>query len=173
MKKLIALLLATLGLAGAVQANTGGIEWDKFPKDKMSDMASLQHGAKLFVNYCLNCHAAAYMRYNRMHDIGLTDADIKNNLLFAANSQLVAAAAELGQSLGVSPARLLDALTVCSGGSKAAMHAHRIGGIEAFANLAAPFLRKDTAAAIEAAGEKGLGLGLLGSVVESGPLGLT
>ncbi|MFG6490157.1 cytochrome c1 [Roseateles sp. BYS78W] len=85
MKKLIALLLATLGLAGAVQANTGGIEWDKFPKDKMSDMASLQHGAKLFVNYCLNCHAAAYMRYNRMHDIGLTDADIKNNLLFAAD----------------------------------------------------------------------------------------
>jgi len=85
MKKLIALLLATLGLAGAVQANTGGIEWDKFPKDKMSDMASLQHGAKLFVNYCLNCHAAAYMRYNRMRDIGLTDADIKNNLLFAAD----------------------------------------------------------------------------------------
>ena len=46
-----------------------------------------------------------------------------NNLLFAANSQLVAAAAELGRSLGVSPARLLDALTVCSGGSKASMHA--------------------------------------------------
>ncbi|MCE4557167.1 cytochrome c1 [Roseateles cellulosilyticus] len=84
MKKLIALLLATLGFAGAVQANTGGIEWDKFPKDKMSDMASLQHGAKIFVNYCLNCHSAAYMRYNRMRDIGLTEVDIKNNLLFAA-----------------------------------------------------------------------------------------
>ena len=85
MKKLIALLLATLGLAGAVQANTGGMEWDKFPKEKMSDMAALQHGAKLFVNYCLNCHSAAYMRYNRMRDIGLTEADIKNNLLFAAD----------------------------------------------------------------------------------------
>ena len=73
MKKLIALLLATLGLVGAAQANTGGIEWDKFPKEKMSDMAALQHGAKLFVNYCLNCHSAAYMRYNRMRDIGLSE----------------------------------------------------------------------------------------------------
>jgi len=85
MKKLIALLLASLGLVGAAQASSGGIEWDKFPKEKMSDMASLQHGAKLFVNYCLNCHAAAFMRYNRMRDIGLSEADIKNNLLFAAD----------------------------------------------------------------------------------------
>ncbi len=84
MKKLIALLLATLGWAGVVQANTGGPEWDKFPKEKMSDMAALQNGAKLFVNYCLNCHSAAYMRYNRMRDIGLSETDIKNNLLFAA-----------------------------------------------------------------------------------------
>ena len=85
MKKLIALLLASLGLVGAVQANTGGIEWDKFPKEKMSDMAALQNGAKLFVNYCLNCHSAAYMRYNRMRDIGLSEVEIKNNLLFAAD----------------------------------------------------------------------------------------
>ncbi len=84
MKKLIAILLASLSLAGAAHASSGGIEWDKFPKEKMSDMAALQHGAKLFVNYCLNCHSAAYMRYNRMRDIGLSEADIKNNLLFAA-----------------------------------------------------------------------------------------
>ena len=49
----------------------------------------------------------------------------------------------------------------------------RIGGIETFAELAAPFLRKDTAAVLEAAVEKGIGLGLLGTVVESGPLDLT
>ncbi len=85
MKKLIAILLASLGLVGAAQAATGGMEWDKFPKEKMSDMAALQNGAKLFVNYCLNCHSAAYMRYNRMRDIGLSEADIKNNLLFAAD----------------------------------------------------------------------------------------
>ncbi|PTT91533.1 cytochrome c1, partial [Pelomonas sp. HMWF004] len=85
MKKLIAILLATLGFLGNAQAAGGGIEWDKFPKEKMSDMAALQSGAKLFVNYCLNCHAAAYMRYNRMRDIGLSEAEIKNNLLFAAD----------------------------------------------------------------------------------------
>lgn len=85
MKKLIAILLATLGLVGAAQASSGGIEWDKFPKEKMSDTAALQRGAKLFVNYCLNCHSAASMRYNRMRDLGLTDVEIKNNLLFAAD----------------------------------------------------------------------------------------
>jgi len=85
MKKLIAILLATLGFVGSAQAAGGGIEWDRFPEEKMEDIAALQNGAKLFVNYCLNCHSAAYMRYNRMRDIGLTEADIKNNLLFAAD----------------------------------------------------------------------------------------
>jgi cytochrome c1 len=37
---------------------------------------------KLFVNYCLNCHSAAFMRFNRLKDIGLTDQQIKDNLLF-------------------------------------------------------------------------------------------
>lgn len=46
------------------------------------DLASLQNGAKLFVNYCLNCHTAGYMRYNRLHDLGLTDTQIKDNLIF-------------------------------------------------------------------------------------------
>jgi ubiquinol-cytochrome c reductase cytochrome c1 subunit len=45
--------------------------------------ASLQHGAKLFVNHCLNCHSAAYMRYNRMRDIGLSEVEIKKYLMFA------------------------------------------------------------------------------------------
>lgn len=48
-----------------------------------NDHASLQRGAKNFVNYCLNCHSAKYMRYNRLKDIGLTDKQIKDNLLFA------------------------------------------------------------------------------------------
>jgi ubiquinol-cytochrome c reductase cytochrome c1 subunit len=46
-------------------------------------VAALQNGAKLFVNYCLNCHSAAYMRYNRMLDISLTKEQIEKNLLFA------------------------------------------------------------------------------------------
>ncbi len=45
---------------------------------------SLQRGAKYFVNYCLNCHSAAYMRYNRLTDIGLTESQIKDNLMFAS-----------------------------------------------------------------------------------------
>jgi len=85
MKKLIATLLIGLGLISGAQASSGGIEWDKFPKDKMQDVAALQNGAKLFVNYCLNCHAAAFMRYNRMRDLGLTEAQIKSNLMFAAD----------------------------------------------------------------------------------------
>jgi len=47
--------------------------------------ASLQRGARNFVNYCLNCHSAQYMRYSRMTDIGLTDALIKDNLMFATD----------------------------------------------------------------------------------------
>ena len=83
MKKIVLSLLMSIGLVTGAAAAGGGYAWDKFPVEKMSDMAALQHGAKLFVNYCLNCHSANYMRYNRLRDIGLTDAEIKKNLLFA------------------------------------------------------------------------------------------
>ncbi len=82
MKKLILSLLAALALAGAAQANTEGPAWDKFPTQRLTDLAALQRGAKLFSNYCLNCHQAAFMRYNRLRDIGLTDEQIKDNLIF-------------------------------------------------------------------------------------------
>ena len=88
MKKFFRFLLISLALGSGLVASAAadeGYAWDKFPTDKLSDVASLQHGAKLFVNYCLNCHSAAYMRYNRLHDIGLTDAQIKKNLLFATD----------------------------------------------------------------------------------------
>jgi ubiquinol-cytochrome c reductase cytochrome c1 subunit len=82
MKKLILSLLAALSFAGPVFASSEGPPWDRFPKERITDMAALQNGAKLFVNYCLNCHAASYMRFNRMRDIGLTDEQIKQNLVF-------------------------------------------------------------------------------------------
>jgi ubiquinol-cytochrome c reductase cytochrome c1 subunit len=47
-----------------------------------ADHASLQRGAKTFINSCLNCHSANYMRYNRLKDIGLSEKQIKDNLLF-------------------------------------------------------------------------------------------
>ncbi len=79
------LALSLLLLAGATQANEGGLAWDKFPVEKLTDDASLQHGAKLFVNYCMNCHSAAYLRYNRLQDIGLNDEQIKANLVFGGD----------------------------------------------------------------------------------------
>ncbi len=82
MKKLLLTLLTLLTLGGTAYAAGGGAPWDKFPKERVTDLAALQNGAKLFVNYCLNCHSASFMRYNRMRDIGLTDEQIKNNLIF-------------------------------------------------------------------------------------------
>lgn len=85
MKKLIFILLVSLGLSSGAVAAGGGVAWDKFPQGKVTDMAALQNGAKLFVNYCLNCHSASFMRYNRLRDIGLTEDQIKNNLMFATD----------------------------------------------------------------------------------------
>jgi ubiquinol-cytochrome c reductase cytochrome c1 subunit len=82
MKKLILLLLACLSLLGTARAAGGGYPWDTFPKERVTDLAALQNGAKLFANYCLNCHEAAFMRYNRMRDIGLSEQQIKDNLVF-------------------------------------------------------------------------------------------
>lgn len=49
------------------------------------DAISIQRGARVFVNYCLNCHAATAMRYNRLTDLGLTEQQIKENLLFTGD----------------------------------------------------------------------------------------
>ena len=84
MKKLLLSLILSLGFVTSAQAASAGIQWDKAP-NMLNDKASLQNGAKLFVNYCLNCHSAAYMRYNRLQDIGLTEKQIKENLLFTTD----------------------------------------------------------------------------------------
>ena len=85
MKKTLLALFATLALAGGAFASEGGeVHWDKAP-DNLNDLSSLQNGAKLFVNYCLNCHSAAYMRYNRLRDIGLSEQQIKDNLLVSTD----------------------------------------------------------------------------------------
>ena len=82
MKKILASLLAAFALVTGAQAAGGALVLDKFPKERVSDLAALQNGAKLFVNYCLHCHSAAFMRFNRLADIGLTEQQIKDNLLF-------------------------------------------------------------------------------------------
>jgi ubiquinol-cytochrome c reductase cytochrome c1 subunit len=88
MKKLTISLLAlvvSFGFAAGATASSEGIAWDKFPETKTTDVAALQNGAQIFVNYCLNCHAASYMRYNRLRDIGVTEEQIKKNLMFATD----------------------------------------------------------------------------------------
>ena len=83
MKKLILALIVSL-LPGLSFANEGGPELDHVRVD-LQDQASLQRGAKMFVNYCLSCHSANYARYNRMgKDLGLTDEQVKENLMFAS-----------------------------------------------------------------------------------------
>src|SRR5262249_49842497 len=87
MKRIFIRLLAVGALLGSVTvwAAEGGALLDRFPKERITEVAALQNGAKLFVNYCLNCHAAAAMRYNRLTDpaVDLTEDQIKANLLFA------------------------------------------------------------------------------------------
>jgi len=68
-----------------VMASAEGIHLDKVEVD-LADKASLQRGAKTFINYCLSCHQAAYMRYNRMaKDLGMTEEQVKQNLMFASD----------------------------------------------------------------------------------------
>ena len=50
-----------------------------------TDAESLQRGARLFVNHCLNCHSAQYMRYNKLVDLSLTEDQIKQNLMFTTD----------------------------------------------------------------------------------------
>jgi ubiquinol-cytochrome c reductase cytochrome c1 subunit len=84
MKKILLTLIAALSLATGAVAAEQGIAWDKAP-GSTNDLSSLQNGARLFVNYCLNCHSAAFMRFNRMRDIGLSEQQIKDNLLFTTD----------------------------------------------------------------------------------------
>ena len=75
----IALLVAS-GVACAVE--TGEVRLVPAPVNRLDD-ESLQRGARNFVNYCLNCHSARYMRYNRLTDLGLDVSMIQDNLMFA------------------------------------------------------------------------------------------
>jgi ubiquinol-cytochrome c reductase cytochrome c1 subunit len=79
---LAALIVATSG--AALAAGGPDIRMEPAPIDRL-DLASQQRGARIFVNYCLNCHTAKYMRYNRLTDLGLTEAQIRDNLMFASD----------------------------------------------------------------------------------------
>jgi len=75
-------LLLILALAAPLAvAQEESVRLDTAPIDPR-DVASLQAGARTFVNYCLNCHSAGMMRYHKLLDLGLSEQQIKDNLLF-------------------------------------------------------------------------------------------
>jgi ubiquinol-cytochrome c reductase cytochrome c1 subunit len=76
--------LAMLALSGVPALSSaqhdGGYE---DPHNDVSDTQSLQRGARYFVNYCLGCHSAQYVRYNRVaEDLGISEEELTENLLF-------------------------------------------------------------------------------------------
>ena len=88
-------------------ASEGGYRLDHAPIDP-TDQLSLQAGARTFVNYCLNCHGAQFMRYNRLTDLGLTEAQIRDNLILTdakvGDTMKVALSAKDGKAMfGAAP----------------------------------------------------------------------
>lgn len=103
MKKfLLALLFAPI----TAFATGAALHLDKAP-DVQGDQAALQSGAKTFVNYCLNCHGASYVRYNRLTELGLTEQQVKETLMFADKigepMRVAARPAEQKQWFGATP----------------------------------------------------------------------
>ena len=83
MKKLIVASILALVPLFALASGSGHL--DDADLD-MGDQASLQRGAKYFVNYCLSCHSAKYQRYNRTaRDLGLSEDEVKENLMFTTD----------------------------------------------------------------------------------------
>jgi ubiquinol-cytochrome c reductase cytochrome c1 subunit len=79
------LVLAAAGAAGPALASGGAdLRMEPAHINRLS-AESLQRGARNFTNYCLNCHSARFMRYNRLTDLGLSEAMIQDNLMFASD----------------------------------------------------------------------------------------
>ena len=86
MRKLITALLLAVA-PSLVLAAGGGVQLDHADID-VSNKEAIQRGAKTFANYCLSCHSASYMRYNRIGaDADMTDQQIKDNLIFTRNKK--------------------------------------------------------------------------------------
>jgi ubiquinol-cytochrome c reductase cytochrome c1 subunit len=78
------LTLAAWLLTATAQASSGSPLADKAGVD-VGNVASLQRGARNFVNYCMGCHSAQYVRYNRLaQDLQIDDQQLVDNLMFAA-----------------------------------------------------------------------------------------
>ena len=84
-----------------------GLQLEKAP-DVQGDRAALQNGVKLFVNHCLSCHGASFVRYQRLTELGLTEQQVIDNLMFTADKigepmRIAARPAEQRQWFGIVP----------------------------------------------------------------------
>lgn len=76
-------LSAVVAVLACLSAYAQEPKLDSWPTERATDLVALQSGARTFVNYCLNCHSATLMRWNRLSDIGLDEKQIKANLIFS------------------------------------------------------------------------------------------
>jgi ubiquinol-cytochrome c reductase cytochrome c1 subunit len=108
MNRFTTLLVAVaFGVAAGTAAATGGsgVRMEPAPINRL-DAESLQRGARIFVNYCLNCHSAKYMRYNRLTDLGIDATMVQDNLIFTGKFDPKSA------KLDWLPAKIGDPMTV-------------------------------------------------------------
>jgi ubiquinol-cytochrome c reductase cytochrome c1 subunit len=82
--RILAAALVAAVLAAPMSASAAeGVKLDRMPADvNPNDPVSLQRGAQVYANYCMGCHSLGYMRYNRLKDIGLSEQQIRDNLIF-------------------------------------------------------------------------------------------
>ena len=85
MKITFSRLVAAVGVllvCGSAFASGEHLTLDEWPAARARNLASLQNGARLFANYCIGCHSASLVRWNRLQQIGLDDKQIKDFLIF-------------------------------------------------------------------------------------------
>jgi ubiquinol-cytochrome c reductase cytochrome c1 subunit len=83
---LVAGLVAGLAIAGPVYAASESAGPGDHANNDIGDLASLQRGARNYVNYCLGCHAAQYIRYNSLaRDLRISEDQLVANLMFTAD----------------------------------------------------------------------------------------
>ena len=82
MKTAVRTIAAALVLVPVLALASESVHLDRMPADvSPTDPVSLQRGAWAYVNYCQGCHSLSHMRYNRLSDLGLTEQQIRDNLI--------------------------------------------------------------------------------------------
>ncbi len=82
-KNRTAWVVALVAVCGTAVASEAGQDVIQPARNDITNMASLQRGARNFVNYCMGCHSARYERYGRLgQDLGLSEQQVIDNLMF-------------------------------------------------------------------------------------------